>query len=70
MGPVYLSLWNLDLPWPNPVEAFGILEEGRISPFADVIDDPACCVAYLLGEKAAGTAQLSDDLGRFSPTGV
>ena len=56
LGPVYLSSWNLDLPWPNPVEAFGIFEEGRISSFVDVLDDPACCVAYLLGEKAAGTA--------------
>ena len=45
MGPVYLALWNPKLLWPNAVEAFGVLEEGRVSPIAHVLDDPAGRVA-------------------------
>ena len=41
MGPVYLAPWNPNLLWPNAVEAFGVFEEGRVSPIAHVLDDPA-----------------------------
>src|SRR5215212_3340714 len=69
-GLVNLYLWNLDLLWPDAFEAFGVFEEGLVSPVAHVMDDPACCVTDVLGEKATGAAQLPDDLGRSSATSV
>jgi hypothetical protein len=47
-GYVYLTLWNPDLLWLNAVEAFGVFEEGRVSPIAHVLDDKASCVADCL----------------------
>ena len=41
MGSVYLAPWNPNLLWPNAVEAFLLLEEGRVSPIAHILDDPA-----------------------------
>jgi hypothetical protein len=64
-GTVYLALWNPDLLWPYAVEAFAVFEEGRISPVANVFDDPARRLANLLGEKASRTAQLAHYFAGF-----
>jgi hypothetical protein len=47
-GSVYLASWNSDLLWPDTVKAFGVFEEGLVSPVAHVTDDPARRVADLL----------------------